>query len=505
MLDFIWESLSESFFTFGIPILIIILFYGAYEIYAYKKNTPEDDNKNILTSKTNEQRLVELDNIKRQIENGEEVQEIDAVTALYIARNWDDYNLYASEKGTIVFEKMKNLEDAINVPSSENNKLQNQNKTNPSKPKLEYLPDGTTRLINNLGWTQFDESGLIIATKVFADEAKKEEEEASKNKKNSSNKQNKKEEAAKANAILENENVSEKNEVSRHEETFKKEPAVNFKKLEDEMKSLNNFSTNNFEEEAEEIKVLEPKIKITETKTETISKIEDGQIVKKEIQVETINPKNLANAISGKEPKQKKQTIPEYYIMSDFENLNVFVRSIFLQEEKLMSVGVKNFLAFLSLHENVFWGEKDSRMFIHIDSLVLSVARTIRKEEQHSFLSALYNREGFFNNDMLTVFLTALANKFTLVFNGSFILFSSNTHGKITFMFSRGIKSSNKQYLGEFIIFHFKDGLESLITAIDKTSNNNAIVVATKNSEFNSFSGKRLKLRNIEEMKQCLI
>lgn len=37
MLDFIWESLSESFFTFGIPILIIILFYGAYEIYAYKK------------------------------------------------------------------------------------------------------------------------------------------------------------------------------------------------------------------------------------------------------------------------------------------------------------------------------------------------------------------------------------------------------------------------------------------------------------------------------------
>lgn len=220
------------------------------------------------------------------------------MTALYIARNWDDYNLYASEKGTIVFEKMKNLEDAINVPSSENNKLQNQNKTNPSKPKLENLADGTTRLINNLGWTQFDESGLIIATKVFADEAKKEEEEASKNKKNSSNKQNKKEEAVKANAILENENVSEKNEVPRPEKTFKKEPAVNFKKLEDEMKSLNNFSTNNFEEEAEEIKVLEPKIKITETKTETISKIEDGQIVKKEIQVETINPKNLANAIS---------------------------------------------------------------------------------------------------------------------------------------------------------------------------------------------------------------
>ena len=178
LISAIKESLNDNLnpetlgaITLASSVLYLLYFFGLKlktKLYDKKQNSYEHQTGLSIPS---EQHLKELEQLKKKMASGSnEPIRIDAVKALYIAQNWDEYNLVASEDSKIMFEKMKSFEDVVDVnvaPSSHSLPS-----TVAPKPTVEFLGGTRFKVINQLGYTIY-EDGLIVGTKLFGDEDKK--------------------------------------------------------------------------------------------------------------------------------------------------------------------------------------------------------------------------------------------------------------------------------------------------------------------------------------------
>ena len=158
------ESAEEIILTKEFLLLVIFVFggYGAIEYFLLSrsrptKGVPLNMDESLGVTKETKEHLRELEEIKKQMEESSGPIKLDAVTTLYIARHWDEYNLLGSEDGKIIFEKLKEVQDTIDgkVVNEKLIKNSSDEKTRTTKIKCPLPSSLTLRYTIEIAGTRF--------------------------------------------------------------------------------------------------------------------------------------------------------------------------------------------------------------------------------------------------------------------------------------------------------------------------------------------------------------
>ncbi|NBK99822.1 MAG: hypothetical protein EOM50_17790, partial [Erysipelotrichia bacterium] len=199
----LWATIASPIFLSALLGLIIL---GGVLVYLDKRKSKQEHSNvfDLGLNKSNEEHLKELEDIKKLMGSGSNKPiEVDATNALYIARHFDQYNLLASEKGTVVFERLLQVGDTIEATLDEPQQVITKENKETNIQSLEVLPNGDIRLMRAGGYTVFKD-GLIVGSKVFDESEDQKKKQAQPNKDKPNPKQTKKSEAMQvANALRE--------------------------------------------------------------------------------------------------------------------------------------------------------------------------------------------------------------------------------------------------------------------------------------------------------------
>ena len=179
LISAIKESLNDNLnletlgaITLASSVLYLLYFFGLKlktKLHDKKQNSYEHQTGLSIPEK---QHLEELKAIKTKMASGSnEPIRIDAVKALYIAQNWDEYNLVASEDSKIMFEKMKSFEDVVDVSTTPSRNSLPSSLEPRAALRTEYLGGTEFKIYSDVGYTHFKD-GLMIESKLFEDEDK---------------------------------------------------------------------------------------------------------------------------------------------------------------------------------------------------------------------------------------------------------------------------------------------------------------------------------------------
>jgi len=156
------QSINFTIVAFCIitPLALYALFAfrGTYKRF-FSKSSTNAHLDHFAALKSNSEHFAELESIKQKMStSSSEPIKIDAVKALYIAQHWDEYNLIGSEDGKVVFQKLKDFSDVVESHEPHDALAQNVLTQNQDDEKKEIimLPNGTMRLMQKLGYIDFD-------------------------------------------------------------------------------------------------------------------------------------------------------------------------------------------------------------------------------------------------------------------------------------------------------------------------------------------------------------
>lgn len=495
-------------------IVIGVLFY-----FDKKKKMMDSTNSfDFGLSKSNDEHLKELEEIKKLMSIGSNKPiEVDAINALYIARHFDQYNLLASEKGTVVFERLLQVGDTIEATIENKSPLIKEEIKQNNIQSMEVLPNGDVRLMREGGYTVFRD-GLIVGSKIFEEnnEQKKKQTQPL-NEQHTATKESKKKEVMKvANAFREDIIVVPTQNSSLGEISSIPTPLSTDTIQKDETFSneINEVRTIN----SDETILVQPDEVCTDehVKQEENSSWVD-QVVNRakgedkfNSDEEIINADGLAALVSGKTIKQKptKKEIKDFSPLYLFENNEDFFRIAFLSEpeEKSFDKKIIKFLSFVIQHEIVFLTEGDNKIYVHVDSLILAFARTITKESRNVFLKGLYDESGSLSNKSLSAFMHLFSKKIELIYEKTFVMWwKPQQLDYRSCIFPRAIKYQSKIFKGEFVVLNFKESVFSkIISNLDVLEIGNAIIIGSSSAELEALNGKKQKIRNLQEMTDVL-
>jgi hypothetical protein len=188
----IFNSIVESLLYLPYIIFITLLIYFFVKIVIRMKDKKQDikidEELDVFGFKSlNDERKFkeDLEDIKKSISSGEGQIKVEFSKAMYILKNFNDYNFFSSEDNKIIFEKLKTIID--NEMEIENNEMDHKlteiiktEKGIPSK-STEILEDGSVKVNNPNGYTILKDN-VIIDSKNYAVEEKKKQADDSKNK-----------------------------------------------------------------------------------------------------------------------------------------------------------------------------------------------------------------------------------------------------------------------------------------------------------------------------------
>lgn len=195
----LFDSLLYAIYISPIIFFLSFVIYLIFEKYfKYKKNVLEEnkidyDNETDifgLNQLKDEKKFKEdLEEIRKSISNGGEQIKVDFTKAMYILKNFNDYNFLSSEDNKIIFEKLKTIIDnetqieSEMIDSNMTEKISIDEK--PFNQTSEILEDGSIKVYNPNGYTIIKDN-IIIDRKNYEVEEKKKVEEG-KNKSNINN------------------------------------------------------------------------------------------------------------------------------------------------------------------------------------------------------------------------------------------------------------------------------------------------------------------------------
>ena len=564
LISAIKESLNDNLnletlgaITLASSVLYLLYFFGLKLKTKFQEKKQNSYEHQTGLSIPEKQHLEELKAIKSKMASGSnEPIRIDAVKALYIAQNWDEYNLVASEDSKIMFEKMKSFEDVVDVsvaPSSASLPS-----TVAPKPTVEFLGGTRFKVINQLGYTIY-EDGLIVGTKLFEDEDKNQK---GKNQKFTTLEE-KEEQIQKAQKALEEDEpeVAQPKPKFAPAKTTEPKPEQPISQPEaspkSEQKDLDAFLASlqkNKKIEPEIQKQTEPKehqpiaatpqkqsepasaiecpepvvVQKSETplpatpplpsasqtpvdKSGWLKEVISDAVPKEDIFVDDtplLDPKAMADLVAGKKPSAPKPSTPklEYHMLYSFDGFKSFFGSNFLSEpNKTYQEKLADFISFLSKHPFVYFVNGNQAMIVHVDSFVLALARTVMEENRDAFLNAIYDNDSILTLQSLCGALDMFSSKINLAWDSTFFqAWAPSQLGYRSYVFPRAIKTQGKITKGEFILLNFKDALKVLLGKINFDEVGESEVIATSTAKMEKISGKRLKLKTKEEILNVL-
>lgn len=99
----------------------------------------------------------DLEEIRKSISNGEEQIKVDFTKAMYILKNFNDYNFLSSEDNKIIFEKLKTIidnETQIESEMIDSNMIEKISiDEKPFNQTSEILEDGSIKSLQSNGYT----------------------------------------------------------------------------------------------------------------------------------------------------------------------------------------------------------------------------------------------------------------------------------------------------------------------------------------------------------------
>lgn len=548
MISAIKESLASNLnletlgaITFASSVLYLLYFFGLKLKTKFQEKKQNSYEHQTGLSISSEQHLRELEELKKKMASGSnEPIRIDAVKALYIAQNWDEYNLVASEDSKIMFEKMKSFEDVVDVsvaPSSASLPS-----TVAPKPTVEFLGGTRFKVINQLGYTIY-EDGLIVGTKLFEDEDKNQK---GKNKKFTTLEE-KEEQVQKAQKALEEDEpeVAQSKPKFAPAKTTEPKPEQPISQPEaspkSEQKDLDAFLASlqknkkiepEIQKQTEPASAIECPEPVVVQKSETplpvtpplpstaqtpidksgwLKEVISDAVPKEDIFVDDtplLDPKAMADLVAGKKPSAPKPSTPklEYHMLYSFDGFKSFFGSNFLSEpNKTYQEKLADFISFLSKHPFVYFVNGNQAMIVHVDSFVLALARTVMEENRDAFLNAIYDNDSILTLQSLCGALDMFSSKINLAWDSTFFqAWAPSQLSYRSYVFPRAIKTQGKITKGEFILLNFKDALKVLLGKINFDEFGESEVIATSTAEMEKISGKRLKLKTKEEILNVL-
>lgn len=527
--------------TFASSVLYLLYFFGLKLKTKFQEKKQNSYEHQTGLSISSEQHLRELEELKKKMASGSnEPIRIDAVKALYIAQNWDEYNLVASEDSKIMFEKMKSFEDVVDVsvaPSSASLPS-----TVAPKPTVEFLGGTRFKVINQLGYTIY-EDGLIVGTKLFEDEDKNQK---GKNKKFTTLEE-KEEQVQKAQKALEEDEpeVAQSKPKFAPAKTTEPKPEQPISQPEaspkSEQKDLDAFLASlqknkkiepEIQKQTEPASAIECPEPVVVQKSETplpvtpplpstaqtpidksgwLKEVISDAVPKEDIFVDDtplLDPKAMADLVAGKKPSAPKPSTPklEYHMLYSFDGFKSFFGSNFLSEpNKTYQEKLADFISFLSKHPFVYFVNGNQAMIVHVDSFVLALARTVMEENRDAFLNAIYDNDSILTLQSLCGALDMFSSKINLAWDSTFFqAWAPSQLSYRSYVFPRAIKTQGKITKGEFILLNFKDALKVLLGKINFDEFGESEVIATSTAEMEKISGKRLKLKTKEEILNVL-
>lgn len=312
--DILKSSVLEA--VYFIPYIAIICGLIYVCIFLYKKsNKPKMPNvilKNSndaeidvfgLKSLNDEKKFKQdLEEIKKSIDSGNGQIRVEFSKAMYILKNFKDYNFYSSEDNKIIFEKLKTIIDnETDVVSEEVDANITERITTEKKGdeyKYDYLDDGSVKISYDKGYTIIKDN--VVMESINYEEELKKQSEDTKNKASSNvilneiekrvssieeakiQKKNKKEKKDEV-KIIEDKRIEKQNEVNRVEnneqlEDMKNDIAnhfANFNLFENEIKETTNLESKKVDVQNEiNLEVQEVAEEISEDKNLTIKEKE---------------------------------------------------------------------------------------------------------------------------------------------------------------------------------------------------------------------------------------
>ncbi len=210
---------------------------------------------------------------------------------------------------------------------------------------------------------------------------------------------------------------------------------------------------------------------------------------------EVLSPTLLAQEISGaKKRTQPVSKISDYDLQYVFDGYQNFCRNIFLSEcDSNFAQRLQKYIHFVAQHQFVFYDKDETKMYVFVDTFMLSLARMIKAENRESFLSTFYN-DGIFNLDSLSAFVEKLSARISLVCDSDEpYLMAWKNQGKSSFVLSRGLKAK-KTFCGQFVIFNFRKESAYYLGDLKKNEENICEVISLKASVRGSNSSPDRKL-----------
>jgi hypothetical protein len=178
-----------------IPYIILFCLIVYLGIFLYKrililreKNIFVDDNKEEvldvfgLKSLNDEIKFKnDLNEIKKSIESGNGQIRVEFSKAMYILKNFKDYNFFSSEDNKIIFEKLKTIIDNETEIVNENfdSKVTERitSEKNNEEYKYEYLDDGSVKIMYEKGYTIIKDNVVMESVNYAIEETKKQADE----------------------------------------------------------------------------------------------------------------------------------------------------------------------------------------------------------------------------------------------------------------------------------------------------------------------------------------
>lgn len=565
LISAIKESLASNLYletlgaiTLVSSVLYLLYFFGLKlktKLINKKQNSYEHQTGLSIPEK---QHLEELKAIKSKMASGSnEPIRIDAVKALYIAQNWDEYNLVASEDSKIMFEKMKSFEDVVDVSVSPTRNSLPSSLEPRAALRTEYLGGTEFKIYSDVGYTHYKD-GLMVESKLFADINKNQK---GKNKKFTTLEE-KEEQVQKAQKALEEDEpeVAQSKPKFTPAKTTEPKPEQPISQPEaspkSEQKDLDAFLASlqkNKKIEPEIQKTAEPKVEQPDAASPTLGEpspnvhsvepvvaknseaplpatpplpstsqtpvdksgwlkeVISDAVPKEDIFVDDtplLDPKAMADLVAGKKPSAPKPSAPklEYHMLYSFDGFKSFFGSNFLSEpNKTYQEKLADFISFLSKHPFVYFVNGNQTMIVHVDSFVLALARTVMEENRDAFLNAIYDNDSILTLQSLCGALDMFSSKINLAWDSTFFqAWAPSQLSYRSYVFPRAIKTQGKITKGEFILLNFKDALKVLLGKINFDEFGELEVIATSTAEMEKISGKRLKLKTKEEILNVL-
>lgn len=123
----------------------------------------------------------DLNEIKKSIESGNGQIRVEFSKAMYILKNFKDYNFFSSEDNKIIFEKLKTIIDNETeiVNETIDSKVTERIKSEKSNEeyKYEYLDDGSVKILYQKGYTIIKDNVVMESVNYAAEETKKQADE----------------------------------------------------------------------------------------------------------------------------------------------------------------------------------------------------------------------------------------------------------------------------------------------------------------------------------------